>query len=105
MPVVVRLLFRSECERYPESCLRIRKLEVPGHHADDREGPASQSNLLPDGVRPGAIELLPQTVAQDHFLLAADLTFGIVKNAALYRRDFQQAKQRRGRCHSADQLG
>ncbi len=52
-----------------------RKLEVTGHHADDRVGVAVERQRATDDPRVTAEPILPETVGQHHDPLAAQLVF------------------------------
>ena len=76
VPVVAMaasLLLRRECERNPQADFRIDKQELARHHTDNREWPPTEAELPPENSRVTSIEPVPERMAQDDFLFAADL--------------------------------
>src|SRR5260370_42476633 len=78
IPVVAMMngiLFRSEGERHPQANVRVNKVKIGRHHADDFEGPAADAQFPAKGGFVSGVQLPPKSMAEDNHLIGADFAF------------------------------
>jgi hypothetical protein len=97
--VVVVESFRSavlglERDRHVEAALSLaEEAETLADHADDRVGPAVDAQVLSDDARVPAVTLPPEPVAEDHYLLAADVHLLLAEGASEQRLHPEQREE------------
>src|ERR1700722_2249601 len=97
-------LFRAKRRWHPESDLGIDKVEARRHHTHYGERLSTHTDVFSERRLRAPEESPTQVVAQNGFLLASGLAFGIGKSAAVSGRYPQQPEQGRSRHHAGDAL-
>src|SRR5215472_1839796 len=91
------LLFGREREWRPQANVGINKIELCGHYTDDGIGPPTHPECAAKNRFVSGVQLLPQPVTEDHFLIPSNLAFLFREWPSQHWRDAQQVKPRG--CH------